>query len=447
MLRSILRTFALFVVAFLAGERSAIAAFPPCPALGDAVIRHTCFHARFGPYRSVQAARRTEQDAAPNVDAPHTYFDVQLPDPKSESVVTYKTQGNGRRGAWAIFHANDISLRLETLEGRSIAPIFQQANTACALLSGLSVFELGDERVRVILGPASVARTTLVFEFTQDFIINNGRDADGDGFGSTSDTVASFCSPPTGYVQNADDCDDRDPRINPGAAEVCDGIDQNCNGSPDDIGLPCSVGFGACLRDGVSRCDESGAQAQCDATPGPATLERCDGKDNNCDGVDDLATPSLCADQDAPRCIVDRGAVRCGCTNDNDCGGAKSGRVCDLDSRRCVDGCVDRPGRNGCGPRSQCSSSDPTKPGLCEDACLPACAPGLTCKAGVCSVDSPPDSSIPNAGSTRSQSAPGAAVGAGCGCGVLADARSTGLPIVLILLIACLRRKNASPIP
>jgi Putative metal-binding motif len=446
MLRTILRTLAVFVFFLLAKASSARAAFPPCPALGDAVIRHTCFHARFGPYRSVQATRWTEKDSAPNVDAPHTYFDVLLSDPTIENVVTYKTQGSGRRGAWAIFHDSSTSIRLETFDGRSIDPVFKQANTACALLSGLSVFELGDERVRVILGPASVARTTLVLELTQDFIISNGRDADGDGFGSERDTVASFCSPPTGYVQNADDCDDRDPRVNPGAVEFCDGVDQNCNGSPDDIGLPCSVGLGACLRDGVSRCSESGAQARCDATPGPATSESCDGKDNNCDGVDDLATSGLCAEQEAPRCIVDRGTVRCGCTNDNDCGGAKSGRVCDLDSRRCIDGCVDRPGRNGCGPRSQCSSSDPTKPGLCEDVCSPACSPGSSCKAGVCSIDSRPGSSFPDE-NPKPQSATGTAAGAGCGCGVRANVRSSGVLMMLFLLIARLRRKHASSPP
>ena len=59
-------------------------------------------------------------------------------------------------------------------------------------------------------------------------------DADGDGFGDGAVTVNS-CSPPGGYVDNADDCDDTDASVNPGAAEVCsNGVDDNCDGEIDE---------------------------------------------------------------------------------------------------------------------------------------------------------------------------------------------------------------------
>jgi hypothetical protein len=366
------------------------------------------------------------------VDAPHTYFQVQLGDARGESVVTYKTQGSGRRGAWAIFHANNVPLKVETLDGRALAPVYRQTNTSCTLLSGLSVFELGDDRVRIVFGPASVARTTLVFEFMQDFVIDNGRDTDGDGYGTASDVVTSFCAPPAGYVQNADDCDDTKPQVHPGAQELCDGIDQNCNGAPDDVGLPCSVGRGACLRDGTTECTANGSAARCNALAGPATLETCDGKDSNCDGVEDLASPGLCAAAEAPRCMVDRGTVRCGCLEDNDCGDARSGRICDLDSLRCVDGCVNLPGRNGCSGDARCTSSDPSQPGTCQAECTPGCPPGLSCKDGACvkaSSDAPdagPDVPLPAA------SRPSDATG--CGCGTHGDAPSAGI----LVLLACL---------
>ena len=57
-------------------------------------------------------------------------------------------------------------------------------------------------------------------------------DADGDGFGD-EDSVQEACDEPSGYTDNARDCDDGDGSINPGAEEVCDGIDNDCDGTTD----------------------------------------------------------------------------------------------------------------------------------------------------------------------------------------------------------------------
>ncbi len=61
-------------------------------------------------------------------------------------------------------------------------------------------------------------------------------DADGDGYGLDSDTVEEYasCGVPTGYVADGGDCDDSDDTINPGAAESCDGVDQDCDGDVDE---------------------------------------------------------------------------------------------------------------------------------------------------------------------------------------------------------------------
>ncbi|MFZ4561246.1 MAG: LamG-like jellyroll fold domain-containing protein, partial [Saprospiraceae bacterium] len=53
------------------------------------------------------------------------------------------------------------------------------------------------------------------------------RDADGDGYGAAS---IQSCAQPIGYVTASGDCDDTNPRIHPGAPEICDNIDDNCNG-------------------------------------------------------------------------------------------------------------------------------------------------------------------------------------------------------------------------
>jgi hypothetical protein len=61
-------------------------------------------------------------------------------------------------------------------------------------------------------------------------------DSDGDGFGNPLDSIIA-CEQPTGYVDNNLDCDDTDPDVNPDAVEVCDGIDNNCDGNID-FGIP-----------------------------------------------------------------------------------------------------------------------------------------------------------------------------------------------------------------
>jgi hypothetical protein len=111
------------------------------------------------------------------------------------------------------------------------------------------------------------------------------RDSDSDGYGDLYRPVSSVsATPPAGFVSNGTDCNDNSSAAYPGNPEICDGIDNNCNGVIDEgfnNGAPCSVGTGACYRQGVMYCGTCSVQA---GTPSP---EVCNGIDDNCDGVVD----------------------------------------------------------------------------------------------------------------------------------------------------------------
>jgi hypothetical protein len=61
------------------------------------------------------------------------------------------------------------------------------------------------------------------------------RDGDSDGYGD-AEQGALECDRPSGYVADATDCDDSDPEVHPGAEEVWDGVDNDCDGDVDEEG-------------------------------------------------------------------------------------------------------------------------------------------------------------------------------------------------------------------
>ncbi|MBN2798128.1 MAG: putative metal-binding motif-containing protein [Deltaproteobacteria bacterium] len=120
-------------------------------------------------------------------------------------------------------------------------------------------------------------------------------DADGDGQGDPLAEVPSCTG--EGLVHNAHDCDDTDPAVLRGAPELCNGVDDDCDGTVDDdpadavawypdldgdrfgAGRPlyaCQAPEGYAAEN--TDCDDSRAEVW------PGAEEQCDGRDDDCDG-------------------------------------------------------------------------------------------------------------------------------------------------------------------
>ena len=121
-------------------------------------------------------------------------------------------------------------------------------------------------------------------------------DHDGDGYCAGYAVVSASCP------KGGNDCDDNDIQSYPGAPELCDGKDNNCNGQVDEtfhqIGSTCNDGKGICAIAGVLECSKDKLSAVCstdlNGSKCPAqSTEDCgangtgNGLDDNCNGQTD----------------------------------------------------------------------------------------------------------------------------------------------------------------
>jgi len=136
------------------------------------------------------------------------------------------------------------------------------------------------------------------------------KDADGDGYGLLNDT-ACRCAPLAPYSATlSGDCNDSNGNVNPGAKEVCNAIDDDCDGNANEEGSPgCSNfyrdndgdAYGVngdvkcyCAAAGTYTAAVGGDCNDNSASTFPGAKELCDGLDNNCNGQVDEGAAGQC---------------------------------------------------------------------------------------------------------------------------------------------------------
>jgi hypothetical protein len=123
-------------------------------------------------------------------------------------------------------------------------------------------------------------------------------DLDADGFGDPGLSTLA-CTAPPGWLAEASDCNDADAGVFPGASEICNGRDDDCDGSADEsyVSQETSCGVGACTVSGSTSCVAGEVLDSCEPGTPAATDSTCDGIDADCDGMADdeyVATSTSC---------------------------------------------------------------------------------------------------------------------------------------------------------
>ncbi len=172
---------------------------------------------------------------------------------------------------------NSTTFSSSTLSGGDNVKVDMLANNQC--------------QTAAMASSSSIAITALT-------VYNYYQDNDGDGYGNPS-TGVSDCTSPLGYVLDNTDCLDNNGDVYPDGFEICNGIDDNCNGDNDeDVELTTYYldndgdGFGGATGS-IQSCDIPAGYIQLsgdcndnNANVRPTAQELCSTNyDDDCDGL------------------------------------------------------------------------------------------------------------------------------------------------------------------
>ena len=231
--------------------------------------------------------------------APETTITSQPTDPTSSTSATFTFTGTDDTTPTG-------SLTFECqLDGGGFAACLSSTTYPGPLSAGSHTFEVRAKDAANNVDPTPASYTWTICTPTTWY-----QDSDGDGYGNSAATTQA-CTAPAGYVANSTDCNDADAAVHPGATEVCNGVDDNCDGSIDE-GVTTTFyqdadgdGYGNLAMTTQACTAPAGYVANstdcndADAAVHPGATEVCNGVDDNCDGsIDEGVTTTFYQDAD-----------------------------------------------------------------------------------------------------------------------------------------------------
>jgi hypothetical protein len=204
--------------------------------------------------------------------------------------------------------------------------------------------------------------------------VTSYRDADADGYGDPLHPITTCDGTvPQGYLTDGSDCDDSSAAIHPGATEICNGLDDNCDSIVDNEGSALCSDGNICTNDvcnGANGCFHTNNTTLCDDGDVCTTNDTCvngacvGGPATNCDDGNPCTEDSC---NPVTGCAHSNNTALCNdgnnCTTNDTCrNGTCVGTIVDSDN----DGIPDDGDCSGVVGDYLCSSGVPTR---CDDNC------------------------------------------------------------------------------
>lgn len=227
-----------------------------CSEVRDAATEHTCIHGELGPF-TTEPAQVYPGFIFTDISAPHTYFTLTLGGETGvdhHGVIFYPTIS----GDFAVYMKTNFPVTLRDSATGDAVPVFlEHAISSCSVTDSLTwvkTFKDLSDQVQYILdiGPTAEATVSVALEYLPSFDRLWHRDTDQDTFGGYL-IGQSWCTAPDAYLPDGGDCDDTNADVHPGATEICNGLDDNCDSTADiettDLCNTTATG-GICLNTG-----------------------------------------------------------------------------------------------------------------------------------------------------------------------------------------------------
>jgi hypothetical protein len=228
--------------------------------LGAAPLDSTCGHGWVGPFGDLDGtgapstpivadANPSFPGDSPRFTQPRVLYSVTLPGvPGANQSAVKFTPPSTQDYTFAL--DAPVPAMLLAPDGSTVTPVLQQDVTdECNAvgadfvgppgvgLTQLAVFHLtAGVTYRVVFGPSAESQVKFLIDEPNDFLNAYFADDDDDTYGNRNRPRVSECTAPPGFVSDDGDCDDANPAIHPAAAEVVDGVDNNCDDFVDTAG-------------------------------------------------------------------------------------------------------------------------------------------------------------------------------------------------------------------